>query len=64
MSNETWLTWGVPITALLFGAFSFSIAWFSSWNFDRRYGRIQNRRYSTRTQPGAVSRSWGVKRAL
>ena len=39
MPKEFWAEWGVPILGLLVGALSFSIAWFSSWNFDRRYGR-------------------------
>ena len=39
MSNEAWLTWGVPVAALLFGAFSFFLAWRSSRDFDRRYGK-------------------------
>lgn len=39
MSDAAWLTWGVPIAALLFGGFSFLLAWLSSRDFDRRYGR-------------------------
>jgi hypothetical protein len=38
ISNEAWLTWGLPAAALVFGGFSFLLAWLSSRNFDRRYG--------------------------
>jgi hypothetical protein len=39
MSDAAWFTWGVPVAALLFGGFSFVLAWWSSRSFDRRYGR-------------------------
>lgn len=39
MSKTFWMEWGVPIVALAFGAFSFSLAWLGSWNYDRKYGR-------------------------
>jgi cytochrome c-type biogenesis protein CcmH/NrfF len=38
MSYETWVTWGVPGVALLFGGFALLLAWLSSRDFDRRYG--------------------------
>jgi hypothetical protein len=39
MSDAAWFTWGVPVVALLFGGFIFLLAWWTSWSFDRRYGR-------------------------
>lgn len=39
MSSETWITWGVPATAILFGGVSLLIVWMGSRDFDRRYGR-------------------------
>jgi hypothetical protein len=39
MAREFWVEWGVPVVALAFGLFSFSLAWLGSWQFDRRYGR-------------------------
>jgi hypothetical protein len=39
MADPAWLTWGVPAVALLFGGFTFLLAWLSSRDFDRRYGR-------------------------
>jgi hypothetical protein len=39
MSNEFLANWGVPIAALIAGAFSYSLVWFGAWRFDRKYGR-------------------------
>lgn len=39
MSQETWLTWGVPAVVLVFGAMSLLIGWIGARDFDRRYGR-------------------------
>jgi hypothetical protein len=37
--NVSSLTWGVPAVALIAGAFVFGLAWISSWNYERKYGR-------------------------
>jgi hypothetical protein len=39
MSKEFWAEWGVPVIGLLAAAFSLSMAWIGSWNYDRKYGR-------------------------
>jgi len=33
------IEWTLPLAAVLFGAFAYAIAWFSSRRFDHDYGR-------------------------
>lgn len=37
MSNETWLTWGVPLVALTIGVVGYLWAWLGARDFERRY---------------------------
>ena len=37
MSNEAWLSWGVPALALTIGAVGYAWAWLSGKAFERRY---------------------------
>ena len=41
MSDETWLTGGVPAVARLFGGFAIVLAWLGARDFDRRYPESQ-----------------------
>jgi cytochrome c-type biogenesis protein CcmH/NrfF len=39
MTDTAWIVWGLPATALVIAGLLLLLAWFISWDFDRRYGR-------------------------